>query len=153
MKEATVKIEPEPPEPPERLDRPLLPKAPPPISGDVSVIDLSSSGSDSEVEAEKRPRASDDEAGTAKKRKIEGRMLANLPPGFLDPLPASGEKSMRSSLVSLTQPVASKSPVLNRGSRQFWKAGDFEGLPVVDDSTQFPCRLIPLFASDTRQIY
>ncbi|PKU66880.1 hypothetical protein MA16_Dca021562 [Dendrobium catenatum] len=134
MEETTVKIE---TEPLERFDRPLLLKAPPPLSGDVAVIDLSSSGSDSEVETEKRSRASDGDVGASKKRKLEGRMLADLPPGFLDPLPSSGEKSMRPSLLSPSQPVASKSPALRQGSRQFWKAGDFESLPVVDDSTQF----------------
>ncbi|KAK8938155.1 hypothetical protein KSP40_PGU010588 [Platanthera guangdongensis] len=137
--ELTVELKVEPAESFELPERSLMLEATPQSAAPAAptaVIDLSSSGSDSDAGTLKRSRSPDD-IGDVKKRKSEVKMLASLPPGFLDPLPAaSGGKSIQP--LPLTLPVVAGSP---QRSKQFWKAGDFDGLPVVDDSVQFTlCR-------------
>ncbi|PKA64343.1 hypothetical protein AXF42_Ash009565 [Apostasia shenzhenica] len=107
-----------------------LPPPPPPASVSVPVIHLSSSDSDSEGETEEMSRVSDGEAILPKRRKLMGGMKSKLPPGFLDPLPLA-----ESSLVPLSQPDP-RPPAGNLGSRQFWKAGDYEGDPQFFDASQ-----------------
>lgn len=83
-----------------------------------AVIDLSSSGSDSEEEGDGEAwhkQGSDRLGRLAKKARSDA---ADLPPGFLDPLPQPKP-------LSLPPPAAKpRAPLL--GCRQFWKVGDFE---------------------------
>ncbi|WOL00928.1 protein MICRORCHIDIA 7-like [Canna indica] len=99
--------------------RRLTKAAPPPLEG--SVIDLSSSDSDSEEEAgcggASRGR---DGGGPGRPSKKARSVAADLPVGFLDPLPP--EK-----LLALPPPPQRAPPPLTLpGSRQFWKAGEFD---------------------------
>ncbi|KAG0485714.1 hypothetical protein HPP92_009793 [Vanilla planifolia] len=119
-------------------DRCRLLEAPPqptPTIVAAAFIDLSSSESDSEGEIEDGLMESDEVEGTSKRRKADGKMMASLPPGFLDPLP-SAELLIRAPQLPRHQPVAARPALLCSGSRQFWKAGDFEGVPAAEDSVQ-----------------
>ncbi|XP_039133369.1 protein MICRORCHIDIA 7-like [Dioscorea cayenensis subsp. rotundata] len=90
-----------------------------------TVIELSSSDSDSDADVgvgggTGRTRVSNSGSvvgGLAKKAKADSA----LPLGFLDPLP-------------LEEPRVANS-VMRKGCRQFWKAGDFEDVPVVDSTS------------------
>lgn len=116
-------------------------------AGPVTVIELSSSGSDSEVEdcedaassPGKRARVPASAAGAGagrgggsekrvKKHKADSSAGAALPLGFLDPLPPEEGAEVA---IAVTEAVRAPAVVVV-GSRQFWRAGDFEGDPVVD---------------------
>ncbi|XP_042439778.1 protein MICRORCHIDIA 7-like isoform X2 [Zingiber officinale] len=81
-----------------------------------AVIDLSSSGSDSEEEGggEAWLKRSSERRPAKKSRSA----AMDLPPGFLDPLPQTKPLSL--------PPPATKPQASLVGRRQFWKAGDFE---------------------------
>ncbi|KNA08584.1 hypothetical protein SOVF_161360 [Spinacia oleracea] len=51
------------------------------------------------------------------------KVNVSLPPGFLDPIPPLPDSS-----ILLPAPLAAV-PVSTQGSKQFWKAGDYEGAP------------------------
>ncbi|XP_043707245.1 protein MICRORCHIDIA 7 isoform X2 [Telopea speciosissima] len=101
------------------------------VSKPVSVIELSSSDSyssdsdDSDDDSTvgpygKRFRVSNGDGECFKKHKLG----VVLPLGFLDPLPPEDEA------LPLPQPIPqSQSGALVQGCKQFWKAGDYEGVP------------------------
>ncbi|KAG6478666.1 hypothetical protein ZIOFF_062110 [Zingiber officinale] len=81
-----------------------------------AVIDLSSSGSDSEEEGGGEAWL---KRGSERRPAKKSRSAAmDLPPGFLDPLPQTKPLSL--------PPPATKPQASLVGRRQFWKAGDFE---------------------------
>lgn len=85
------------------------------------VIDLSSSDSDSDGEGAlgsgKRARGAEGDGSVAKRARVSA--VVDLPPGFLEPIPP--------------QP-----PVLPAAcaTKQFWKAGDYDGKPLGDGVQQ-----------------
>ncbi|XP_019175503.1 PREDICTED: protein MICRORCHIDIA 7-like isoform X1 [Ipomoea nil] len=91
----------------------------------MSVIDLSSSDSDSDSE-DGRPR---------KKQKSAETSSVALPLGFLDPLHEPVEQPL---LLPPPAPAETSSGravptcIVETSSKQFWKAGDFEGAPRGD---------------------
>ncbi|KAH7666024.1 ATPase domain of HSP90 chaperone/DNA topoisomerase II/histidine kinase protein [Dioscorea alata] len=87
----------------------------PPVAVPVTkstVIELSSSDSDSDADVGVG-------GGTGRTRKAKADSALRL--GFLDPLPVEEPRVTNS--------------VVRKGCRQFWKAGDFEDVPVVDSTS------------------
>ncbi|KAL6650509.1 hypothetical protein ACP70R_009434 [Stipagrostis hirtigluma subsp. patula] len=84
-----------------------------------AVIDLSSSDSDSDGDgaggSEKRSRGAGGGGGSAGKRARVS--AADVPPGFLDPIPPPP-------------------PPAKGATKQFWKAGDYDGKPLGDGVPQ-----------------
>ncbi|KAL6011706.1 hypothetical protein ACLOJK_002170 [Asimina triloba] len=113
-------------------------------SNPVSVIELSSSSSDTDSDDDsldgadsscKRSRASTlggDDGGRFKKRKF-GDLL--LPLGFLDPLPPDEDMPVLApEPISRAPPALPIPPAAAQACKQFWKAGDYEGDPVEDST-------------------
>ncbi|VFQ92863.1 unnamed protein product [Cuscuta campestris] len=98
----------------------------------MSIIDLSSSDSDSDSD-EERP---------AKKRKGAGTSGVALPLGFLDPLhePLDSTLPLAPQLSYSATPAQAENNsgrgaqgcIVETSSKQFWKAGDFDGTPRSD---------------------
>lgn len=89
----------------------------------AAVIDLSSSDSDSDGEAAgggsgKRARGAGGDGSAGKRARVSPAV--DLPPGFLEPIPPP-------------QPVA---PAGGCTTKQFWKAGDYDGKPLGDGVPQ-----------------
>ncbi|KAF8780644.1 hypothetical protein HU200_001246 [Digitaria exilis] len=87
-----------------------------------AVIDLSSSDSDSDGEAadggsSKRARGAGGDGSAGKRARVSPAV--DLPPGFLEPIPPP-------------QPVAPAASA----TKQFWKAGDYDGKPLGDGVPQ-----------------
>ncbi|KAF6137938.1 hypothetical protein GIB67_041811 [Kingdonia uniflora] len=119
MDDAIVKLE---------TFEPLKQNPPPPLNsslGALTVIDLSSSDSDSETDSPNKKRARDSNGainggeGSYKKQKAE----FVLPIGFLEPLQE----------IELLH-VQQRSPRVAQRCKQFWKAGDYDGGVCVDPS-------------------
>ncbi|KAF8400013.1 hypothetical protein HHK36_015886 [Tetracentron sinense] len=126
----------------EIIDQRELPekKRVPEVPKPISVIELSSSDSDSECSDDsdddsaiepfgKRQRGLNGvDGGSSKKRKLDVRRVV-LPLGFLDPLPPEEP-------LPLPEPIPQpQSTVVVKGSKQFWKSGDYEGGPAVDSAS------------------
>lgn len=103
----------------ERLTPPATAAAPAGGGGPrapVQFIELSSSDSDSDGGvggSAKRSRSAAGDSGAGKRARVSagGVVGVDVPPGFLDPLPAPPQPS--------------------RGTtKQFWKAGDYDGNPA-----------------------
>lgn len=92
----------------------------------IVVIDLSSSDSGWSDEDEFENNGS---LGV-KKRKLN----QSLPVGFLEPLPLDEEKMARPISMSQSNPIQAVTTKGLAQSRQFWKAGDYEGDSVGGDS-------------------
>lgn len=97
----------------------------------IPVIDLSSSDSDSsddENVVSKRSRVSNEENESNKKQKmLDDALEYVLPLGFLDPLPRQEPEPLPLPLpVPVRDPVRHCRAVVQSGSKQFWKAGDYE---------------------------
>ncbi|KAL6559602.1 hypothetical protein OROGR_004719 [Orobanche gracilis] len=104
------------------------------LSLPASIIDLSSSDSESDSSS------SDDDDGritNAKKKskKTADDLNAVLPVGFLDPLPSPLSSSPRKERLHLELPPSRVNAVVETSSKQFWKAGDYEGAPGGDWDT------------------
>ncbi|KAI5683339.1 hypothetical protein M9H77_04567 [Catharanthus roseus] len=113
----------------------------------LSVIDLSSSDSDSDDDDDASD-SDDNDAGAdgnadvnnrpKKKKKIEeSQVNMVLPLGFLDPLPPKEPRlsSPAAAALALPAPRSSKVSALRAAdvsSKQFWKAGDYDGASSVD---------------------
>lgn len=140
----------------EAVERPSPSSAAPPEAGLTTVIELSSSSSisdsDSEVEdafggeagsgpgKKARDSAAGEGSDKAEKKAKKVRASGALPLGFLDPLlPPDGP--MEPPPVSVEPPLvvgellpitAAEPPRLSvaiEGSKQFWKAGEYDGAP------------------------
>lgn len=128
----------------EARERPSTSSAVPTVAGPAAVIELSSS-SDSEVEDAgggeassgpgKRARVSAAGEGSDKGEKRANRHRASgaLPLGFLDPLTSvdGGEAPTSPPIAGAELP---RRPAVIEGSKQFWKAGNYDGDSVVDSS-------------------
>ncbi|GFQ00522.1 morc family cw-type zinc finger protein 4 [Phtheirospermum japonicum] len=99
----------------------------------AAIIELSSSDSSSSDD--------DDDGGDNNARKKSKTTAedfnAVLPVGFLDPLPFKQTPSSlpRNERLRLEFPSAKADPVVGASSKQFWKAGDYEGAPGGDWDT------------------
>ncbi|KAJ4790897.1 hypothetical protein LUZ62_042143 [Rhynchospora pubera] len=125
-----------------------LPSPPPPPSSnhEATVIDLSSSDSeDSDRETQqklpdKRSRASNGEESShaTKSNKKPRNDSAELPIGFLAPLPLEKDPKPLPLPPPETVETPSKNPVAHvSGSKQFWKAGDYyDESPNIGSSIQ-----------------
>ncbi|KAK1682473.1 hypothetical protein QYE76_043321 [Lolium multiflorum] len=82
----------------------------------AQLIELSSSDSDSDAGA-KRPRLAAEGGGGGKRARVSAAP-ADVPPGFLDLLPAP--------------PTPPSPPPSRSATKQFWKAGDYDGKPAGD---------------------
>ncbi|KAL6576254.1 hypothetical protein OROHE_000035 [Orobanche hederae] len=100
----------------------------------ASIIDLSSSDSESDSSS-----SEDDDGGNTnakkKSKKTADDLNAVLPVGFLDPLPSPLSPSPRKERLHLELPPARVNAVVEASSKQFWKAGDYEGAPGGDWDT------------------
>ncbi|CAO2818298.1 unnamed protein product [Amaranthus hypochondriacus] len=105
MEKVPVKLEFEETLLPRRLGR--FTNATPPSPSDL--IELSDTDDDE-----------DEDYFRAKKQKFNG----SIPPGFLDPIPPLPDSSLL-----LPPPSSSTATASVPGSKQFWKAGDYEGAP------------------------
>lgn len=101
-----------------------------------TAVDLISLSSDSEDSGDEGCRGAGEGAGSAKRRKVEDVIL---PLGFLDPLPPEMPEPPPLPLpMPETVALSGRSPssASRSGySKQFWKAGDFEGEPSVVDKS------------------
>ncbi|KAK1257388.1 hypothetical protein QJS04_geneDACA023732 [Acorus gramineus] len=107
---------------------------PPPLS--TPVIELSDSDSDGDGSAAaaspsgKRSRVPDG-GGSGKKQRTDDGAGVPLPLGFLDPFPPEEDDHLAAA-VSVPMPISG-----TQSSRQFWKAGDYEGDNVAVDMTAY----------------
>lgn len=89
----------------------------------TAVIDLSSSDSDSDgedaVESGKRARVAGGDGSVMKRARVSA--VVDLPPGFLEPIPPPPPLSV---------------PLAACATKQFWKAGDYDGKPLGDGVSQ-----------------
>lgn len=89
---------------------------------DTAVIDLSSSDSDSDGEGAvgsgKRARGAGGDGSATKRARVSA--VVDLPPGFLEPIP----------------PPPLPVPLAACATKQFWKAGDYDGKPLGDGVAQ-----------------
>ncbi|OEL24960.1 Protein MICRORCHIDIA 4 [Dichanthelium oligosanthes] len=87
----------------------------------AAVIDLSSSDSDSDGEGEggsgKRARGAGGDGSAGKRARVSAAVV--VPPGFLEPIPPP--------------PPVAPAPC---ATKQFWKAGDYDGKPLGDGVPQ-----------------
>ncbi|KAL6497311.1 hypothetical protein OROGR_029240 [Orobanche gracilis] len=120
----------------ELLDPNLTPKYNPDRSFSLpaSIIDLSSTDSDSYSSS-----SDDDDGGNTnakkKSKKTADDLNAALPVGFLDPLPSSLSSSPHKERLHLELPPDRVNAIVEASSKQFWKAGDYEGAPGGDWDT------------------
>jgi hypothetical protein len=88
----------------------------------TAVIDLSSSDSDSDGEGAvgsgKRVRGVGGDGSATKRARVSA--VVDLPPGFLEPIP----------------PPPVPVPLAACATKQFWKAGDYDGKPLGDGVAQ-----------------
>ncbi|KAG0525295.1 hypothetical protein BDA96_06G043400 [Sorghum bicolor] len=88
----------------------------------TAVIDLSSSDSDSDGEggvgSGKRARGAGGDGSATKRARVSA--VVDLPPGFLEPI----------------QPPTLPVPLAACATKQFWKAGDYDGKPLGDGVAQ-----------------
>ncbi|XP_010239739.1 protein MICRORCHIDIA 7 isoform X2 [Brachypodium distachyon] len=87
------------------------------------LIELSSSDSDTDGEgggggSAKRARGAAGDSAAGKRARVSAAAAADVPPGFLDPLPTSSQLPSRSA------------------TKQFWKAGDYDGKPLGNREPQ-----------------
>ena len=108
-------------------DRGPLPRAPAaaaaggtggmPSAAPAAVIDLSSSDSDSDGEGGKRARGAGGDGSAGKRARVSAAIA--VPRGFLEPIPPP-------------RPVVPAACA----TKQFWKAGDYDGKPIGDGVPQ-----------------
>ena len=111
----------------EAADRGPLPRAPAaaaaggtggmPSAAPAAVIDLSSSDSDSDGEGGKRARGAGGDGSAGKRARVSAAIA--VPRGFLEPIPPP-------------RPVVPAACA----TKQFWKAGDYDGKPLGDGVPQ-----------------
>ncbi|KAL3512550.1 hypothetical protein ACH5RR_025267 [Cinchona calisaya] len=142
----------------------ISPKPPSSAPAMAPLIDLSSSDSDSDnFSGSDDDVAGDRDKRPKKKKKVEESMSSKnvkLPLGFLDPLPAKQTRSVSSSpptkeevVARLPVPLAVQEPLqpalalpapngkavgnVECNTKQFWKAGDYDGAPAGDWNSSF----------------